>query len=103
VYRNLEQLNHHLAAPLERLGKSGGCKYVTSAAPGVQAKCAAELASRAAGNAMKKKTEEHRSLILVETRDLIPTRALNLLPSMIHSRDNPASPRTHSFFVMSRS
>jgi hypothetical protein len=36
VYRNLEQLNHHLAAPLERLGKSGGCKYVTSAAPGVQ-------------------------------------------------------------------
>jgi hypothetical protein len=69
VYRNVEQLNSHLAAPLEGLGKSSGFKYVTSAATGVQAKYAAELASRAAGKAMKKKTEEHRSTILVITRD----------------------------------
>jgi hypothetical protein len=102
VYRNLEQLNHHLAAPLERLGKSGGCKYVTSAAPGVQAKCAAELASRAAGNAMKKKTEEHCSAILVRTRDLLPTHALDLLPTAIHPRENPASPYTDSPFAMCR-
>jgi hypothetical protein len=49
VYRNVEQLNNHLAAPLEGLGKSSGCKDVTSAALGVQAKYAAKLASRAAG------------------------------------------------------
>ena len=80
VYRNVEQLNNHLAAPLEGLDKSSGCEYVTSAAPGMQAKYAAELASRAAGKSMKKKTEEHRSAILVRTRDLLPTQALNLLP-----------------------
>ena len=55
VHRNVEQLNNHLATSLEGFGKSSGCKYVTSAAPGVQAKYAAELASRAAGKAMKKK------------------------------------------------
>jgi hypothetical protein len=69
VYRNVEQLNNHLAAPLEGLGKSSCCKYLTSAAPGMQAKYAEELASRAAGKAVKKKTEEHRSAILVRTRD----------------------------------
>jgi hypothetical protein len=47
VYRNVGQLNNHLAALLDGLGKSSGCKYVPSAAPGVQAKYAAELASRA--------------------------------------------------------
>ena len=59
----MEQFNNYLAAPLEGLGKSSGCKYVTSAAPGVQATYAAKLASRAAGKAMKKKTKEHRSAI----------------------------------------
>jgi hypothetical protein len=102
VYRNDEQLNNHLAVLLEVLGKSSGCKYVTSAAPGVQAKYAAELASRAAGNAMKRKIEEHRSAISVRTRDLLPTHALNLLPTLIHSREQPASPCTHSSFVMHR-
>jgi hypothetical protein len=29
------RLNNHLAAPLEGLGKSSGCKYVTSASPDV--------------------------------------------------------------------
>jgi len=53
-----------------------------SAAPGVQAKYAAEHASRAAGKAMKKKIEEHRSAISVRTRDLLPTHALNLLPHL---------------------
>jgi hypothetical protein len=61
---------------LEELGKSSGCKYVTSVSPGVQAKYAAELASRAAGKAMKKKTEEHRSAILVRTRDFTPHLSL---------------------------
>jgi hypothetical protein len=65
VYRNAEQLNNHLATPLEGLGKISGCKDVTSAAPGVQAKYAAELASQAAGKVMKKKKEEHRSAMLV--------------------------------------
>jgi hypothetical protein len=41
VYRNVGQLNNHLAAPLEGLKKSSGCKYVTSAAPDAQAKYAA--------------------------------------------------------------
>jgi hypothetical protein len=36
---------------------------VKSAAPDVHAKLAAVLASRAAGKAMKKKTEEHRNAI----------------------------------------
>ena len=58
-----------MAAPLEELGKSSGCRYATSAAPDVQAKYSAELASRAAGKAMKKKAKEHRSTILVRTRD----------------------------------
>jgi hypothetical protein len=40
VYRNVEQLNNHLAASSEGLGKSSGCKYVTSATPDVQAKYA---------------------------------------------------------------
>jgi hypothetical protein len=82
--------------------KSSGCKYVTSAAPRVQAKYAAELASRAAGKAILKKTEEHRSAILVRTRDLLPTHALSLLPTVIHSREHPASPCTHSSFAMRR-
>jgi hypothetical protein len=70
VYRNVEtKTNNHLAAPLELLGNSSGCKYVTNAAPDVQAKYAAELALRAAGKAMKKKTEEHRSAILSRTHD----------------------------------
>jgi hypothetical protein len=42
VYRNVEHLNNHLAAPLEGLGKSSGCKYVKSAAPDVLANYAAE-------------------------------------------------------------
>jgi hypothetical protein len=101
VYRNVEQLNSHLAAPLEGLGKSSACKYVTSA--GVQANYAAELTSRAAGKAMKKKkTEEHRSAALVSTRYLLPTHAFNLLTTVIHSRENPASPCTHSPFAMRR-
>jgi hypothetical protein len=61
---------------------------VTSAALGVQAKYAAELASRAAGEATMKKTEEHRSAILVRTRDLPPTHDLNFLfsqPRFIHA------------------
>jgi hypothetical protein len=45
----VEQFNNYLAAPLEGLGKSSGCKYVTSAAPSVQAKYAEKLASLAAG------------------------------------------------------
>jgi hypothetical protein len=57
VNRNVEQLNYHLAAPLKGPGKSSGCKHVASAAPDVQAKHAAELASRAAGKAIQKKTE----------------------------------------------
>ena len=61
-----------MAAPLEELGKSSGCRYATSAAPDVQANYAEELASRAAGKATKKKTEEHHNAILVRTRDLIP-------------------------------
>jgi len=48
VYQNVEKLNNHLAAPLGGLGKKSDCKYVTSAAPDVHAKYAAELASRAA-------------------------------------------------------
>jgi hypothetical protein len=102
VYRNVEQLNNHLAAPLERLGKSSGYKYVTSAALDVQAKNTAELSSRAAGKAMKKKTEEHRSVILAKTRDLFPTHALDLLPTAIHPREYPASPYIHSSFAMCR-
>jgi hypothetical protein len=103
VYRNVEQLNNHLAAPLEGLGKGSGCKYVTSAAPDVQAKYAAALASRAAGKAMKKKTEEHRSAILVRTRDLLPNHDLDLLPTVIHPREHPASPCTHYTFATRRS
>jgi hypothetical protein len=102
VYRNVEQLNNHLAAPLEGLGKSSGCKYVKSAVPDVQAKYAVELASRVAGKAMKKKTEEHRNAILVRTRDFLPTHALDLLPTVIHPREHPSSPCTHSSFVMRR-
>jgi hypothetical protein len=91
LYRKLDQLINHLAAPSEGLGKSSCCKYAKSAAPGVQAKYAAELASRAAGKAMKKKTEGHRSSISVRTRDLLPTLALYLLPTAIHPRELPAS------------
>ena len=60
VNRYEEELNNHLAAPSEGLGKSSGYKYVTSAAPDVQAKNTADLVSRAAEKATKKKTEEHR-------------------------------------------
>jgi hypothetical protein len=63
VYRNVERLNNHLAAPLKGLGKSSGFKHATSAALDVQAKYAEELASRAAGKATKKKTEEHHSAV----------------------------------------
>jgi hypothetical protein len=76
---------------LEGLGKSGSYKYVTSAATGVQAKYAAGLASRVAKKATKKKTEEHRSTILVRTRDLLLTHALDFLPTVILSREHPAS------------
>jgi acyl-CoA reductase-like NAD-dependent aldehyde dehydrogenase len=76
---------------LEGLGKGSGCKYVKSAAPDVHAKLAAVLASRAAGKAMKKKTEEHRNAILVRTRDLLPTH-VDFLPTVIHPRENLASP-----------
>jgi hypothetical protein len=51
MYRNVGRLINHLAALLGGLGESSCCKYVTSAAPDVQAKYAAELASRAAGKA----------------------------------------------------
>jgi hypothetical protein len=51
--------------------------YVTSAAPDVQEKYAAQLASPAAGIAMKKKMEERCSAISVKTRDLLPNHALD--------------------------
>jgi hypothetical protein len=91
VYRNEEQLNIHLAAPYERLDKCSGCKYVTSAAPAVQAE-----------KAMTKKAEEHRSAILVRPHDALPTHALELFPTAIHPRKLPASPCTHSLFAMRR-
>jgi hypothetical protein len=94
VYRKAEKLNNHLATPLERLGKNSGLKYVTSAAPDMQVKYAAKLASRAAWIAIRNKTEEHRSEILVRTRDLLPFHALDLLPTMILSREHPAFPQT---------
>jgi hypothetical protein len=56
---------------------------VTSAALDVQAMYAAELALRADGQAVKKKTEEHPSAILVRTRDLLPTNALYLISTAI--------------------
>ena len=59
---------------MEGLGKGSGCKYVKRAAPDVHAKLAAELASRAAGKSVKKKTEEHRNAILLRTRDLLTPR-----------------------------
>jgi hypothetical protein len=68
---------NHLAAPAEGLDKSSSCKYVTSAALAVPAKYAAELFSRAAGKAMKKKTEEQRSVILVRALDIHPIHALD--------------------------
>jgi hypothetical protein len=80
VYRNVDQFNNHLASHLEGLGKSSGCKYVTSTAPDVQAKCTADHASRAAGKAMKKNMEEHRSAILVRTHDLPPPTTLIYSP-----------------------
>jgi hypothetical protein len=92
VYRHAEKLNNYLTAPLERLGKGRGNKYVTSTAPDVQAKYAAELASRAAEKATKKKTEEHRSAILVRARDLLPAHAPDLLPTSFHPREHPSSP-----------
>jgi hypothetical protein len=49
----VEKHYNHVAAPSQGLGKSSDCMYVTSAAPDVQAKYAAELASPAAGIAMK--------------------------------------------------
>jgi hypothetical protein len=47
VFRNVDQLFNHLASPSEGLGKSSGCAHVKRAAPAVQAKYAAEIASRA--------------------------------------------------------
>ena len=68
VLRNVDQLMNHLASPSEGLGKSSGCAHVKSAAPAVQIKYAAEIASRAAAKAAKKKTEQHHSAILVRAR-----------------------------------
>jgi hypothetical protein len=75
---------------LEGLGKKSSCKYVASATPDVQVKYTAELATRAAGKALKKKTGELRSAI--RTRDFLPTHALHLFPSVIHPREHPAYP-----------
>jgi hypothetical protein len=91
VYRNVGQLRNHLAAPAEELDKSSSCKFVTSAAPAVPAKYAAELVSRAAGKAMKKKTEEHRSEILVRALDIHPIHTLDWHSTLIHPRELPAT------------
>jgi hypothetical protein len=98
---------------LEEFGKRSVCKYSTSVSSDVQAKYAAELASRAAGKAMKKMTEGHCSATLVRTRDLLSTHALDLLPTVIHPREHPVShaptphlpcadldPRHSTFFVL---
>ena len=46
MFRNVNRLFNHLASSSEVLGKSSGFAHIKSAAPAVQTKYAAEIASR---------------------------------------------------------
>ena len=59
VFRNVEQLQTHLACPTTGLGRQSGCSAVKGTAPAIQVKYATVLADKETAKAEKKKRDEH--------------------------------------------
>lgn len=70
VFRNVEQLQQHLACPDEGIGKHSGCAKIKEASPAVRNKYASILADRQAAKDKKSADEVMRVAIEAAEKEL---------------------------------